>query len=93
MLYEIFTNVDDTLLGPQFARTISAEKATRLLNERFATYFSDTTVRVSADDSIVADAAAGNDYVKVRTGGWGWCAAGRTPPAQRALKTGFRFCV
>ena len=68
MLYEIFTNVDDTLLGPQFARTISAEKAAELLNERFATYFSDTTVRVSADDSIVADAAAGNDYVKVRTG-------------------------
>ncbi|HEX7601773.1 MAG TPA: flavohemoglobin expression-modulating QEGLA motif protein [Polyangiaceae bacterium] len=68
MLYEIFTNVDDTLLGPQFARTITAEKAAELLNERFATYFSDTTVRVSADDSIVADAAAGNDYVKVRTG-------------------------
>ena len=68
LLYEILTNVDDNLLGPQFARTITAERAAEILNERFATYFSDTTVRVSADDSIVADAAAGNDYVKVRTG-------------------------
>ncbi len=68
LLYEILTNVDDNLLGPFFERTITAEAAAAMLNERFATYFSDTTVRVSADDSIVADAAAGNDYVKVRTG-------------------------
>jgi len=38
------------------------------LNDRFAAYFSDASVRVSSDDSIVADAAAGNDYVKVRHG-------------------------
>ncbi len=68
LLYEILTNVDDNMLGPQFARTIDADHAVTILNERFAEYFSDADVRVSADDAIVADAAAGNDYVKVRNG-------------------------
>jgi uncharacterized protein (TIGR02421 family) len=68
LLYEILTNVDDNMLGPQFARTINAEQAVAILNDRFAEYFADTDVRVSADDAIVADAAAGNDYVKIRNG-------------------------
>jgi len=67
-LYQILTNVDDNLLGPQFERTIDAQQCASILNERFASYFADTEVRVSVDDSIVADAAAGNDYVKVRSG-------------------------
>ena len=74
LLYAILTNVDEGALG-QFAgmseparRTIGADECARVLNERFASYFGDTTVRVSADDNIVADAAAGNDYVKIRTG-------------------------
>ncbi len=68
LLYEILTNVDDNLLGPQFERTIGAEQAVTILNERFASYFVDAEVSVSADDAIVADAAAGNDYVKIRKG-------------------------
>ena len=68
LLYEILTNVDDNMLGPQFARTINADEAVTILNDRFAAYFADTDVRVSADDDIVADAAAGNDYVKIRNG-------------------------
>jgi uncharacterized protein (TIGR02421 family) len=68
LLYEILTNVDDNMLGPQFARTINADEAVTILNDRFAAYFADTDVRVSADDAIVADAAAGNDYVKIRNG-------------------------
>ncbi len=67
-LYGILTNVDDDALGPRNERTIGAQECAERLNERLSSYFSDTTVRVSADDSIVADAAAGNDYVKVRTG-------------------------
>jgi uncharacterized protein (TIGR02421 family) len=67
-LYEILTNVDDNLLGMQFERTIDAQQCADILNERFASYFHDTEVRVSVDDTIVADAAAGNDYVKVRSG-------------------------
>jgi uncharacterized protein (TIGR02421 family) len=72
MLYGILTNVDDESLalegGPSFERSVSSDEAAAELNERFARYFADTAVRVSADDSILADAAAGNDYVKVRTG-------------------------
>ncbi len=68
LLYDILTNVDDNNLGPQFARTIDAEQAADVLNERFASYFPDADVHVSADDAIVADAAAGNDYVKIRKG-------------------------
>jgi uncharacterized protein (TIGR02421 family) len=68
LLYEILTNVDDNMLGPQFERTINADQAVAILNDRFAEYFADTDVRVSADDAIVADAAAGNDYVKIRNG-------------------------
>jgi uncharacterized protein (TIGR02421 family) len=68
LLYEILTNVDDNTLGPQFARTIQAEEAVDVLNDRFAEYFPGADVRVAADDAIVADAAAGNDYVKVRKG-------------------------
>ncbi len=68
LLYEILTNVDDNMLGAQFERTIDADRAVEILNDRFAAYFADASVRVSTDDSIVADAAAGNDYVKVRNG-------------------------
>ena len=47
---------------------IEAEECARILNDRFAVYFADATVRVEVDDGIIADAAAGGDYVKVRTG-------------------------
>jgi len=49
-------------------RSLTSQECATELNERFARYFSDAAVRVQADDSILADAAAGNDYVKVRTG-------------------------
>ena len=68
VLYEILTNIDDNALGPTYARTISAEDAARDLNERFARYFADQAVRVEVDDAIISDAAAGSDYVKVRSG-------------------------
>lgn len=66
LLYAILTNVGE--LGPVEERTIPAEECAKILNDRFASYFQDTDVRVSVDDNIVADAAAGNDYVKIRTG-------------------------
>jgi uncharacterized protein (TIGR02421 family) len=71
LLYGILTNVDDNLLASmsgELDRNIDAEACAKELNERFARYFGDQAVRVSADDNIVADAAAGNDYVKIRTG-------------------------
>ncbi len=68
VLYDILTKIDVDALGPSQARDIPAATAAEILNERFAKYFSDTTVRVQVDDSILADAAAGSDYVKVRSG-------------------------
>jgi uncharacterized protein (TIGR02421 family) len=73
LLYGILTNVDEwsyaTRAGSAtYARNIDAKEAARQLGERLAAYFEETTVRVEADDGILADASAGSDYVKVRTG-------------------------
>lgn len=68
VLYEILTNIDDSLLGMRYERNISAEDAAAELNDRFSRYFDDCAVRVEIDDTILSDAAAGSDYVKVRTG-------------------------
>jgi uncharacterized protein (TIGR02421 family) len=73
LLYGILTNVDEWSFplrsgSPMYARTIDAPEAARQLGERLASYFGETGVRVEADDGILADASAGSDYVKVRTG-------------------------
>jgi uncharacterized protein (TIGR02421 family) len=55
-------------LGDQPPADISAQAAARLLNERFARYFHGAAIQVEVDDAILADAAAGGDYVKIRSG-------------------------
>jgi len=66
-LYAILTQTDDSLLGPKSPRDIPAEAAVEILNARLSEVFGDGRVRVILDDGIVADAAAGSDYVKIRT--------------------------
>ncbi len=68
VMYDILTKVDDKLLGATFERTLTSTQCAEELNRRFASYFADATVHVHADDAIIADAAAGSDYVKIRTG-------------------------
>ena len=68
VMYEILTKVDDKLLGQSFERNLTSADAVAELNTRFAKYFDGAPIQVQADDSIIADAAAGSDYVKVRTG-------------------------
>jgi uncharacterized protein (TIGR02421 family) len=68
VLYQIFTNIDDASLGQLDVRNVPAEEAARVLTERFRGYFGDDQVRATTDDSILADAAAGGDAVKVRSG-------------------------
>ena len=72
MLYGILTNVDDASLLARpaaFERTLVVAggrgRAERALGELLRRHDGAAS---QADDSILADAAAGNDYVKVRTG-------------------------
>lgn len=68
VLYEILTNIDETMLGQAYERNIPAADAARELNQRLTAYFGDAEIRVEVDDTILSDAAAGSDYVKVRSG-------------------------
>lgn len=67
-MYDILTEMDAAQLGPVPPRDIDAEAAVRILTERLALVFGEGRIRVLLDDGIAADAAAGSDYVKVRTG-------------------------
>lgn len=55
-------------IGEPQPREVDARAAAEILNARFATFFGDQSVRVEVDDALVADAAAGGDYVKIRSG-------------------------
>jgi uncharacterized protein (TIGR02421 family) len=73
LLYGILTNVDEwsypmRAASPAYARTIDAAEAAKILGDRLAGYFEEKVVRVEVDDGILADASAGSDYVKVRSG-------------------------
>jgi len=67
-MYDILTGLDDSVLGVEMPRDIPAEQAVEVLNRRLADYFGENAVRVMLDDGIVADAAAGSDYIKIRRG-------------------------
>jgi uncharacterized protein (TIGR02421 family) len=67
-LYETLTAISGGDLGPKQPHDISADAAAETLNERFSTYFHNASIQVQADDTILADAAAGSDYVKIRSG-------------------------
>ncbi len=67
-LYEQLTSVAGERLGQPQRRDIDAQTAALVLNERLGRFFGETSVRVQVDDSLVADAAAGSDYVKIRSG-------------------------
>lgn len=48
-------------------KTLTAKDAVDILQARLARVFGDDTVRVFESDGIVADAAAGADYIKIRS--------------------------
>jgi uncharacterized protein (TIGR02421 family) len=58
------------MLAPSAASRASRSAAAVVdeLDRRFRGYFHDQTPHVKLDDGIVADAAAGSDYVKIRQG-------------------------
>jgi uncharacterized protein (TIGR02421 family) len=65
-MYDVLTQLDERALGDLEVADISADRVVEILNERLAEVFGDGTVRVILDDGIVADAAAGSDYIKIR---------------------------
>lgn len=67
-LYGLLNNLSDEALGPLQERSLDGAKVVEMLRERFKGYFGEAAVNVTLDDGIVADAAAGSDYVKVREG-------------------------
>jgi uncharacterized protein (TIGR02421 family) len=73
LLYDLLTHVDEWSVATRTApkdqtRTLDATEAARQLGDRLAAFFGEARVRVEPDDGILADAAAGSDYVKVRSG-------------------------
>jgi uncharacterized protein (TIGR02421 family) len=68
VLYDLLTAVGGERLGPPHPRDITAEMAVVELNSRFDRFFGNAAIHVQVDDSLLADAAAGSDYVKIRSG-------------------------
>jgi len=67
MMSDILDNLShETIFGHE-EPTLGAPEAVATLAERMKDYFGDTgAVRVRLSDGIVADAAAGSDYIKIR---------------------------
>jgi len=68
LLDEALRNLDEAAFFETQPATIPAEEAVRILQERMDAYFQSEgqRVRVRLHDGIVADAAAGSDYIKLR---------------------------
>ncbi len=63
----LLDNLAGEALVSREAPTLDARQTVALLSERLAGFFQDATaVRVRLSDGIVADAAAGCDYIKIR---------------------------
>lgn len=68
VLYDLLTAIGGERLGPAQPRDITADMAALELNARFDRFFGGAAIRVQVDDTLLADAAAGSDYVKIRSG-------------------------
>lgn len=68
LMYGILNRLVDLQEGDQFKETISDQEMVDALSDRLGRYFKDDTVRAKISDGIVADAAAGGDTVKIKSG-------------------------
>jgi uncharacterized protein (TIGR02421 family) len=68
LMEDLLANVDRSRLIETEPKNIPAEDAVRILQERMNVAFKDfpSGVRVKLSNGIVADAAAGSDYIKIR---------------------------
>ena len=69
MMSDYLDNIDDRGALKDEAKTLTAKDAVHLLQTRLNKVFGEAeeTIRVFESDGIVADAAAGADYIKIRT--------------------------
>ncbi|WFC63542.1 flavohemoglobin expression-modulating QEGLA motif protein [Pseudomonas sp. REST10] len=67
MLSDYLNNIDARGDLEDEAKTLGAGDAVNMLQQRLAEVFGDDTVRVLESDGILADAAAGADYIKIRS--------------------------
>ncbi len=69
LLSDTLTNVDRDVLAEQDPKDIEARDAVQVLQQRLNEYFRDAEqpVEVKLSDGIVSDAAAGADYIKLRS--------------------------
>ena len=68
LLYGILGNIDDASLGVSYPDTLEAQDVVDELNKRFIHFFKDDQVHAKMSDGIIADAAAGSNFVKIREG-------------------------
>ena len=68
MLDDALAHLDKSVLLQSEEKTITSEQAVEMLQHRLNQAFheSESVIRVRLDDGIVADAAAGADYLKIR---------------------------
>ena len=73
-LADLGTQMEATLINllrnesmAEATKDISAESAVAMLNDRLLTVFPDAGIRVLLNDQMTADAAAGSDYLKIRS--------------------------
>ncbi len=66
LMSDILANLSHETIFGREERTLTAPQAVEILSQRLKDYFQDPAVRVQLSDGIVADAAAGSDYIKVR---------------------------
>jgi len=67
MMSDILDNLSHEAIFGKEEETLDGPQTVALLTERLSSYFGDPeAVRVQLSDGIVADAAAGSDYLKIR---------------------------
>jgi uncharacterized protein (TIGR02421 family) len=68
MMSDILDHLSHETIFGREDRTLDAREAVAVLSSRLEAYFRDpAAVRVQLSDGIVADAAAGSDYIKIRS--------------------------
>jgi uncharacterized protein (TIGR02421 family) len=68
LLYGILSSIKNTLDDPLAEENITAEAGLKMLEERLHPYFGKDQIEIILSDGIVADAAAGGDKIKLKSG-------------------------